>query len=649
MANRSWSGARVGAAVAGLLAIAVVVLFVVTNRDASVPADAAEDQVAAPATTTKIPTEIPTEPAEPEIDTTATETAPVTETPTEPAEPEIDTTATETAPVTETPTEIPTEPAEPEIDTTATETAPVTETPTEPAEPEIDTTATETAPVTETPTEPAEPEIDTTATETAPVTETPTEPAEPEIDTTATETAPVTETPTEPAEPEIDTTATETAPVTETPTAEAPEQVVPSFDVVRVDPDGGAVVAGRSGPGDLVHILLDDRKVFETPADQRGNFVALFSIELSDKPQLISLLAITPDGTRVPSAQTVILTPPPKPEPQVADVVETPAPAEEVAAPAEDTQVAAAEATTPQAEPAADAADSEATTAATEPVQETADAAEPAADADQPALPSTSETADVEPGVSDGVEPDIEIAAAALSTPDNTAPEATSDAAQPEPQEAESAPATPDVVVTAEATPEPEPEPAPETPRAPGVILTDETGVRVLQPTSSQINPAALANIVIDAISYDESGDVAISGRAPTGEFVRVYVDNQPIRTERIAQDSSWRAALPEVDSGVYTLRIDEVDAEGTVTSRVETPFQKEEPQVLAEAAEAATAQGGSAVTLVTVQPGYTLWGIATRNYDDGFQYVRIFNANRDQIRDPDLIYPGQVFTVPNR
>jgi nucleoid-associated protein YgaU len=30
-----------------------------------------------------------------------------------------------------------------------------------------------------------------------------------------------------------------------------------------------------------------------------------------------------------------------------------------------------------------------------------------------------------------------------------------------------------------------------------------------------------------------------------------------------------------------------------------------------------------------------------------GFDYVQIFNANRDQIRDPDLIYPGQVFTIP--
>ena len=49
----------------------------------------------------------------------------------------------------------------------------------------------------------------------------------------------------------------------------------------------------------------------------------------------------------------------------------------------------------------------------------------------------------------------------------------------------------------------------------------------------------------------------------------------------------------------------------------------------------------------VTVQPGYTLWGIASRNYGDGLNYVRIFDANRDHIRNPDLIYPGQIFTVP--
>jgi nucleoid-associated protein YgaU len=49
----------------------------------------------------------------------------------------------------------------------------------------------------------------------------------------------------------------------------------------------------------------------------------------------------------------------------------------------------------------------------------------------------------------------------------------------------------------------------------------------------------------------------------------------------------------------------------------------------------------------VTVQPGFTLWGIAQERYGDGVLYVQVFEANRDRIRDPDLIYPGQVFTVP--
>ena len=40
-------------------------------------------------------------------------------------------------------------------------------------------------------------------------------------------------------------------------------------------------------------------------------------------------------------------------------------------------------------------------------------------------------------------------------------------------------------------------------------------------------------------------------------------------------------------------------------------------------------------------------WGIASKSYGDGILYVRVYEANKDQIRNPDLIYPGQVFTVP--
>jgi nucleoid-associated protein YgaU len=49
----------------------------------------------------------------------------------------------------------------------------------------------------------------------------------------------------------------------------------------------------------------------------------------------------------------------------------------------------------------------------------------------------------------------------------------------------------------------------------------------------------------------------------------------------------------------------------------------------------------------VTVQPGFTLWRIATDRFGEGTMYVQVFEANRDRIKDPDLIYPGQVFTLP--
>lgn len=52
-------------------------------------------------------------------------------------------------------------------------------------------------------------------------------------------------------------------------------------------------------------------------------------------------------------------------------------------------------------------------------------------------------------------------------------------------------------------------------------------------------------------------------------------------------------------------------------------------------------------VSLITVQPGNTLWHISRERYGQGERYVVIYNANRSQIRDPDLIYPGQIFTLP--
>ena len=81
--------------------------------------------------------------------------------------------------------------------------------------------------------------------------------------------------------------------------------------------------------------------------------------------------------------------------------------------------------------------------------------------------------------------------------------------------------------------------------------------------------------------------------------------------------------------------------------SRAETPFLRESVEsIRALGSEAAT--DIAPVSLITVQPGNTLWGIARQKYGRGVLFVRVFEANTDRIRNPDLIYPGQIFSVPD-
>jgi nucleoid-associated protein YgaU len=89
---------------------------------------------------------------------------------------------------------------------------------------------------------------------------------------------------------------------------------------------------------------------------------------------------------------------------------------------------------------------------------------------------------------------------------------------------------------------------------------------------------------------------------------------------------------------GTYTLRLDQLDASGRPVARLETPFTRVTQPPIA---------GDMQVDYVVVQPGNSLWRISRRLYGEGIKYVYIYEANQAQIRDPDLIYPGQVFEVP--
>lgn len=451
--------------------------------------------------------------------------------------------------------------------------------------------------------------------------------------------------------------------------ADAADARLPSFDIVRVDAEGNALVAGRAVPSSAVRVLLDGAEVSQTPADTGGNFVSLFTVPPADRPRSVSLLMEVEGKPPVASDATVILAPtrvetPPE---TIAKLdTATDGAADPVMAPAAEATESAGVATAPSgsvpdtvetaavpagtvetapraAEPAAEAPASESTWAET-PVltARTEDAAaetdEPAAVADAgvdaapiPAAPTVAATS----GSGTAAPADTPIAAAAVAgAPVETAAES---GASPDPQ------VTTDETRSATS-------PAPATSAAPSVLLADETGIRVLQDGGPP--PDGVQSVVIDTISYDAEGEVALGGRGAIGGFVRVYLDNRPIKTTRIGVDGQWRTSLPEVDFGVYTLRVDQIDAEGVVTARSETPFKREQPALLAALEPAAPRPepgGPPSAAVITVQPGNTLWGIATDAYGEGILYVRVFDANRDRIRDPDLIYPGQVFTVPDR
>ena len=84
------------------------------------------------------------------------------------------------------------------------------------------------------------------------------------------------------------------------------------------------------------------------------------------------------------------------------------------------------------------------------------------------------------------------------------------------------------------------------------------------------------------------------------------------------------------------------------------TPAQ---PQTEVAAAIPIIPEGGASpsnviipkVMTATVIRGDSLWKISRHTYGDGERYPTIFGANRKQIRNPDLIYPGQIFVLPTR
>lgn len=384
-----------------------------------------------------------------------------------------------------------------------------------------------------------------------------------------------------------------------------------TFDIVRVEPDGATVVAGQAAPDAEVELRLNDAVIATAQADGAGKFVAMFMLPPSAAPGLMSMRMRSPDGTEIVADATVAIAP-------IAAPVVVAAAEEPTAAP-----VVGAEAT--MDEPATR---NEPELAAVDPA--------PAAPA---ALLVTDEGVTVLQG-GESVGPDVSIDAIAYTAAGDVQ---LSGQAVP----GQTLRVYLDNALITEMTP-----PSanwsmtlPET--APGIYALRIDQVDAAGKVTSRFETPfkretreALAAVAAPVVSPPAAEPAPVVSKAVPDASAAAEVPETVAETEAapVANTTDATVASPEAEPAAK----DPADVTQTaVEPAVETAI-KSAPDPVAVAAKAAPLP-----VTVTVQPGFTLWGIAQERFGNGVLYVQVFDANRDKIRDPDLIYPGQVFTIP--
>ena len=184
----------------------------------------------------------------------------------------------------------------------------------------------------------------------------------------------------------------------------------------------------------------------------------------------------------------------------------------------------------------------------------------------------------------------------------------------------------------------------------------DKAGAKlaVLQkpaPENTQDGSGSQRALGLDVIDYGSDGNLIIGGTGKPGARVFLYLDGQFLAEATVDDSARWQTQPEQpVAPGNYQIRVDlaEKDNESRILERVELPFTRAKLSDLAQYTSDQNQAGEQkSPSSVIVQPGNSLWRLARRAYGEGLRYTLIYQENRSQIRDPDLIYPGQVFTLP--
>ncbi len=200
--------------------------------------------------------------------------------------------------------------------------------------------------------------------------------------------------------------------------------------------------------------------------------------------------------------------------------------------------------------------------------------------------------------------------------------------------------------------------------------------------------------MTFNSLDFNDKGEIIFAGDAKVGEKVRIYINNLFVGEALADQTGRWALNKGYVmQAGENLMRFDQVDVNGEVISRRETfinmpklnqPLDKvvnnasennsNNVDIKMNSVATTTSDGANAASTIATKVklnqsadnvnnidvveaksgraiiiwGDNLWNISRKLYGRGELYTTIFKANKDQIRDPNLIYPGQVFILPD-
>jgi LysM repeat protein len=181
------------------------------------------------------------------------------------------------------------------------------------------------------------------------------------------------------------------------------------------------------------------------------------------------------------------------------------------------------------------------------------------------------------------------------------------------------------------------------------VVRTERTGEAVI---AGRAAPGAIVDLMregerLDRVVADESGDfVMVPPRLPAGSYELTLNARLPDGTVASSKQGVT-VTINEVraSSGAAQSRTEYVpETASPATPPPRPPLKAAKPQ---ENAASQPTQVAAAPKMKVVSRGDSLWRISRITYGDGTRYAVLYRANRDRIRDPNVIRPGQILLLP--